>query len=253
MERRVGRIRSSEGPVGVRVGNRQRGVDPCRFVEAIRDRGEAVVGKALSLRRRANRIGPQAESPAVRGLSRTSGAIRVLPVMTSGGYYAEWVLGRIARGPASDRAAPVQVIPAVGTRPEVAPLVASWARDQSDRSGRPAAETRVVLVGHGTRRARASQDSTQRMAAYLRRKRWFRDVVPAFLDADPELESTFRDRAHHLVLPFLVGGGGHAGRDLPRRIRRVVGSTLPFLGRPIGDLRGWWALTADIASRELGA
>jgi uroporphyrin-III C-methyltransferase len=76
----------------------------------------------------------------------------------------------------------------------------------------------LAIVGHGTPRHRESRTSVLRLVETLRQRGVAAEVLPAFIDDDPPLE-TLLERAtlpHVVVVPFLIGGSTHVVQDIPR-------------------------------------
>jgi len=141
----------------------------------------------------------------------------VIPVMTSEGYYSETVLPReLAKNRRASSVRVRQVRP-IGTHPEFLRLVAGRVRHLVGTFGLDAAQTTVAVVGHGTSRHHRSRSATHEVVDELRRRAICAEVIPAFLDDDPRID-TILDRASHanvVVIPFLISNGPHATQDVP--------------------------------------
>jgi len=170
--------------------------------------------------------------------------VTVVPVMTSAGYYSEQVLPReLAK---NRRFADVRltITRPVGTHPEMARLVARRAEELLAEHGLRADETAVALVGHGTERHRKSREATEDLARALQARGIAREVVAVFLDEAPNVGAVFElTKARNiLALPFLIGAGYHAERDVPARLGLTevaptageVGGRFVVADRPIG-------------------
>lgn len=188
-------------------------------------------------------------------------AVTVVPVMTSAGHYAEVVLPEaLARSPryASVR---LRVTPPVGSHAGIAPLVARRVSELLRDHGLERTATAVLLAGHGTRRHAASRETTLRLAETLRRRGVASRVVAGFLDDEPSLPEALAEAGGDavLVLPFLIGGGSHAGEDVPRALGLEPGE-LPLAARrggarvvvdhAIGTLPGIVDIIIDLARRH---
>jgi sirohydrochlorin cobaltochelatase len=138
----------------------------------------------------------------------------VIPVMTSNGHFARWVVPRRFAEGRCLVCAPVGTSAAV-----IAALAARTARTVAREALEPAATT-VVVVGHGTRRCGTSGDAARALA------RAIGDRVPgiglraAFLDQEPRLETVAPtiNTPSVVVVPFLLGGGRHASTDITERL-----------------------------------
>jgi sirohydrochlorin cobaltochelatase len=96
-------------------------------------------------------------------------------------------------------------------------------------------ETTIAIIGHGTPRHPRSRNATVELAARLQERGRYAEVLPAFLDQQPFVESIV-DRASReniIVVLFLIGAGPHATQDIPRRIGLNVPevSALPLADR----------------------
>jgi uroporphyrin-III C-methyltransferase/precorrin-2 dehydrogenase/sirohydrochlorin ferrochelatase len=146
-----------------------------------------------------------------------SSDVTVVPFFTSAGWFADEVLPRALAAARRYEDVRLALTPPLGAHPGVPALVARRAATLLRRHRLRASETTIVVVGHGTRRHAGSRGTALALAAALERRRAAGEVIAAFLDDEPGLD-TVRERArgrHLLVLPFLVGGAPHARRDVP--------------------------------------
>ncbi len=188
-------------------------------------------------------------------------AVTVVPVMTSAGHYAKVVL---PEGLARNRcyaSVRLRVTPPVGAHPGIAPLVARRVSELLREHTLSRAETTVLLAGHGTRRHAASRETTLRLAATRRRRGVASETTAGFLDDEPSLEEALAEARSDavLVLPFLIGGGNHAGADVARAIGLTPGDP-PLVGRwgrarivvdqAVGTLPGIVDIVVDLARRH---
>ena len=191
----------------------------------------------------------------------TSEAVTVVPVMTAAGHYADIVLPEGLARNRRHAAVRLRVTPPVGSHAGIAPLVARRVSELLREHTLSRAETAVLLAGHGTRRHAASRDTTLQLAETLRRRGVASEVVTGFLDDEPSLpEALATSRAGAvLVLPFLIGGGSHAGEDVPRALGLEPGE-LPLVVRrgpirvvvdqALGTLPGIVDVIVDLARRH---
>jgi sirohydrochlorin ferrochelatase len=93
----------------------------------------------------------------------------------------------------------------------------------------------LVLVGHGAETNPSSRNATVLLVHALRQRGICAEVLPAFLDDDPRVETIASSAKHDviIVIPFLIAGGPHATRDIPRRLGLSIapGANPPFDGR----------------------
>ena len=182
----------------------------------------------------------------------TAERVLVLPLFTSEGYYTEQVLPEALAHSARFQDLTLRQAAPVGVHPELAALVAARILTVVTAERLERAETSVLLVGHGTLRNPKSRLATFRLAERLISRGDAEEVVCGFLDDEPSIETAIaqvRNRAV-VVVPFLIGGGGHVLEDLPRRLgtardRRIV------LDIPVGAYDGLEDLLVEIALREL--
>ena len=189
-----------------------------------------------------------------------SEAVTVVPVMTSAGHYAEVVLPEALARNRRYAAVRLRLTPPVGSHPGIAPLVARRVSELLREYGLARAATTLLLAGHGTRRHAASRDTTLQLAETLRRRRVAGAVIAGFIDDEPGLPEALgaAPPGPVLLLPFLIGGGTHAARDIPRAIGLEPGET-PLAGRldrrlivvdhAVGTLPGVVDVIVDLARR----
>ena len=160
----------------------------------------------------------------------TSREVTVVPLFTSAGYYADRVLPEaLARNRRYDEVR-LRLSPPVGTHPGIAALVARCVSELLRQERLERRDVTLALVGHGTSRHPESRTATLQLADILARRRVARDVIAAFLDDEPGIESlpNLASQSNLIVVPFLIGGSTHVEKDLPRRLiasdpeRRVI-------------------------------
>ena len=188
-------------------------------------------------------------------------AVTVVPVMTSAGYYADVVLPEALARNRRHPSLRLRLTPPVGSHPGLAPLVARRVSELLREHTLGRGETAVLLAGHGTRRHPASRETTLQLAETLRRRGVASQVVAGFLDDQPSLAEALGSvrAAAVVVLPFLIGGGSHAGEDVPRELGLEPGG-LPLLARhdgirvvvdhAVGSLPGIADVIVDLARRH---
>jgi sirohydrochlorin cobaltochelatase len=147
--------------------------------------------------------------------------VLVVPLMSSEGFYSRVVLPRELARNRRYLGVRLGITLPVGTHPQIVELVAGrvWhllSEHQLDR-----AATTLAVIGHGTDRHAESGRSTVALAEGIERLGVCEEVLHAFLDEDPLIE-TILDRAavpNVVVIPFLIAPGPHAVHDIPARIR----------------------------------
>ncbi|MBC8159281.1 MAG: hypothetical protein H8E94_08120 [Alphaproteobacteria bacterium] len=144
--------------------------------------------------------------------------IYVVPMFASPGYMARTA---VPRALGTDRR--LRYCEPLGTHPSIPAIIAKQIDRMCAQAGLNAAETDVVLVGHGTTRDPASEKQTRHVADRLNELGVAAKVHALFLEVEP-LVDTWKSHvgsANVIVVPFLIGGGYHAIDDLPKRIERA--------------------------------
>jgi len=162
-----------------------------------------------------------------------AGEVTVVPVMTSDGYYCDMVLPReLAKNRRFARVR-LRQTPPVGAHAGAIALVERRARRLILDHNLEAEDVCVAVVGHGTPRHPRSRLATVRLAEALQRMEMCGEVIYAFLDETPVVETILgrATQAVVIVIPFLISSGPHATVDIPARLGL---QTPPLHGR-VGD------------------
>lgn len=177
-----------------------------------------------------------------------TGDVIVVPVMTGRGYFVDERLAEeLAKSPHFD-AARITITPPVGVVPSIVEDVVA--------RGVSAYVTNavVLVVAHGTTRDLKSREGGEGIAARLRERLPGTDVRAVFLDDAPLLEDvapTLPADAPIVVVPWLLGGGGHFNDDIRERLGDAFARTT--VCRPLGELPSLddavLALVADATAR----
>ena len=146
--------------------------------------------------------------------------VLVIPLMTSDGYFVRTVLPRRCAEARTAASKVITIAPPIGARVEIVDAIVEEAHRTMEEFGAAPASSTILVVGHGTRRSSTSGSATESLASRLGDRTGVADACAVFLDADPLLEEvapTLSAR-HIIVVPFLLGGGDHAEKDIPNRL-----------------------------------
>ncbi len=197
----------------------------------------------------------------------TADVVTVVPVMASDGYYAEHVLPRELAENGRFESVRCTITTSVGTHPNMAAIVEARVSRLLDTFRFDRHETTLALIGHGTERHRQSRGAVERVACRLRSGDVCGEVILGLLDEEPSVD-TVPARATRecvIVLPFLIGAGAHAMKDVPRRlgIRSADGARPLFTATvanrtvvcdvPIGSNPGIVDIIVDLAGSAGGS
>jgi sirohydrochlorin cobaltochelatase len=161
------------------------------------------------------------EQPGFHSVLATVAAARVvvLPLFAADGFFTRQVIPTALGLPPglSERDGRTFFCCApIGTHPSMHALACTRIRAAlRDADVRPA-DAAVTVIGHGTRRQSSTQDSARTAAAAISAAGLAAEVVPLFLEGDPNV----RDWRSHteaptvLCLPFFVAMGQHADADV---------------------------------------
>jgi sirohydrochlorin cobaltochelatase len=129
----------------------------------------------------------------------------------------------------------------IGTHEQMANVILSYARELTGTYPFPrapeASEITLFLVGHGTERNTNSRHAVDEHVARVRTLNQYAAVHGVFLDEEPRVEDCFRmaTTKHFVVIPFLLGDGPHARKDIPLMLgaaRKTVEQRLESGVRP---------------------
>ena len=156
----------------------------------------------------------------------------VVPIFKSVGHFTQVIIpremkltGSITKRPSAQGSALVRLCRPVGDHPEIPKISSQLAEDAAEANHFDKERTSVLLVGHGGKASTGSEQATSRVAESIRNTGIFKSVTALFLEQSPALE-TWRDAAEKstVVVPFLIGGGGHE-TEIPGRLGLEQGST----------------------------
>ncbi len=182
----------------------------------------------------------------------TSDQVTVVPFMTSSGHYSDVVLPRaLARNARYSEIRLRQTLP-IGAHPAIGALVARRVAELMHEHRLDRGSVSLALVGHGTKRHRESRTTTLRLADLLRRRRVAAEILTAFLDDDPPVETLIHTAAsqHLILVPFLIGGGSHVLDDIPRRLAEGNRRRTVLVDQAIGSYPGLVDIIVDLARRN---
>ncbi len=177
--------------------------------------------------------------------------ITVVPLFTSAGYYSDVVLPQALARNHRYGELRLRQTPAVGTHAGIGALIARRVAELMRTRGIDRSSVSLALVGHGTPRHAQSRSSTLQLVETLRRRRVAGEVLAAFLDDDPPVESLLTTTAlrHLIVVPFLMGGA-HVTSDLPRLLGSDALKSRVILDDPVGSYSGLADIIIDLARRH---
>lgn len=215
------------------------------FSNAILERHARAVGDALPMLPVAAGVlsgEPKLEEAAAAMAGRTGGPILVYPFFMAAGYFVNVkVPGRLADAGLARRC---HMLTPLGAAPRLPALIRERAEATARSLGCPAAGCRLLLVGHGSKVARASAEATEAVAASLRQNGDFATVATAFLEEAPFLADVVAsDDRPTVVVGFFNGDGLHAAEDVPEAIATFTGP-IAYTG-PVGAFAEVSRLIAD--------
>ena len=171
------------------------------------------------------------------GLTRTLTAVRapsgfLAPLLMAEGFTLRTILSRLELAGASR--SKLTVCRPVGVHPRLAGMIGAKALALCARKGWPAAETALLIAGHGTERHPDSDASARRHAAEIRAQKVFAEVAVGFLDQAPRIPDALARLSPRraVVVGLFVDRGEHGEADIPKLLA-PVGERAAYAG-PIG-------------------
>ncbi|MFV0292364.1 MAG: CbiX/SirB N-terminal domain-containing protein [Paracoccus sp. (in: a-proteobacteria)] len=152
----------------------------------------------------------------------------VYPMFMANGWFTSAELPRRLRQ-CGGQACPI--LQPFGTDPTLAGLCIAKIRDAAEDAGWPISGVTLLLIAHGSQRARGSAIGTEAMATELRP--YFGRVITAFIEEAPFLADTAKDLGPRAIaLPFFATHAGHTTDDIPDALSAsgFSGPCLPPIG-----------------------
>lgn len=156
----------------------------------------------------------------------------VVPFFMAGGHYPSEAVPALFEddGGNMNGRGPVFCQP-VGLHPRLADLVIERTLSVITPLEWRAAETTLLLIGHGSEKSPASWQATEAQARRMRRPALFRQVTTAYLEQAPHLEDILALLHGPVVaVGLFAGDGAHAGRDIPERLQGYDAGAAVYLG-----------------------
>jgi sirohydrochlorin ferrochelatase len=145
---------------------------------------------------------------------------QVYPFFMAEGWFTRTRLPRQL----AELGAPARILPPFGSDPALPGLVASviGAAGPGD----------VILVAHGSKRSRSSQERSQSLVRQLAPLLPERRLALAFLEEPPHLREVAATCPDALCLPLFVLRAGHVDQDVPEALKAAAfrGKLLPAIG-----------------------
>lgn len=151
--------------------------------------------------------------------------ILVYPFFMADGYFSRQVVPRRIRAAGLD--ARCRVLQPLGLDPGLPELILAEALATAAGAGLDPAASRLLLVGHGSKGARASIRATEEVAARVAIGGRFQSVETAFLEEPPFLDDMLVGRRPPtVVVGFFSGDGLHAAEDVPEAIAAMAANAV---------------------------
>jgi hydroxymethylbilane synthase len=190
-------------------------------------------------------------------------AVSVVPLMTSRGYYSDYVLPRELARNRRGAEVSLRITSPVGTHPGMIEIARRRVEALCTQFELNPEHCTVAVVGHGTKRHERSRRATVNLASQLGYSKCCGQAFAVFLDDEPGVEAASERAACDdvIVLPFLIGAGAHAASDIPARLgfasdaqelprEETVSGRRIVVDRPLGEDEAILDIIVDLASDE---
>lgn len=167
------------------------------------------------------------------GLAEESGCewILVYPMFMSAGYFAAEELPR--RVKAAELSVLTSILQPLGVDQRAPLLMLESSLRTAKAAGINPADTRLLVVGHGSKHGPANADATRAAARIIEGHSPFARIDTAFIEEAPFVtEALSQYEGRNVVAGFFSGDGMHAGQDIPDAIRES-GAAAVYTG-PVG-------------------
>ncbi|MEM9083617.1 MAG: CbiX/SirB N-terminal domain-containing protein [Planctomycetota bacterium] len=143
--------------------------------------------------------------------------VTIVPLMLAAGYFTEEVLPAKLRESASHPNR-LTITEPIGTQRDLQASILDMMISAMSVHAFLPGSTHILVVAHGTRRNSKSSETTEDLAREIALAVPDALTSTGYVDADPELPQAVSEvtRPNLLVVPFLLGGAGHAIEDLPQ-------------------------------------
>lgn len=176
-------------------------------------------------------------------------ALLIYPFFMSEGYFVETVLPERLSASASGLAA--TILPPLGHDPGLAKVMMAEALAAAKGAGHAPGETRLLIVGHGSKGGRASAEATMRISRKLESLDGFASVATAFLEEPPFIVNQLASEKGPVVVSgFFAGNGMHSTHDVPAAIEET-GARAIYAG-PVGASPAVRTLIAEAVEKWTG-
>ena len=152
----------------------------------------------------------------------------IVPNMTCRGYITTDVIPRDAdlSGPLTERKSPdghpqrIHLTDPIGTDPRMTRAILSEIEALMKGNGLGAAETGILLIGHGSEKSRESSNQTAALADAVLDAGIAGETATAFLEEPPAIPGAAqRMQAEKVIaVPFLIAPGLHGADDIPAEL-----------------------------------
>lgn len=172
------------------------------------------------------------EPPSLRNAphSLDSDTVVVVPVLAADGYFARSVIPAEMglQGPLTrfgERR--IHYTKPLGLHPRLGEVLHDRVLRQMEALQVEPEEVAVAVIGHGTRRDARSRDAARRKARSLAARLPGCDVLEAYLDDDPPIQSIYERARAQVILaaPWFLAPGSHVSVDVPGALGLPAGAT----------------------------
>ena len=185
---------------------------------------DAAIDHAAELRRRDryDHVGLCFLSLTDKAPMLPSGAVYLVPLFMSGGYFVKTRIPELfglEQGQRQEAQRQVFQCEALGTDPALADVVSAMVGEVVAAANCNRGEIHLLLVAHGSSKSPASREAARMQQRTLMARQEFADVSVAFLSEPPFLESWLREQpdtgAPLVIVGLFSADGPHAAIDVP--------------------------------------
>lgn len=174
---------------------------------------------------------PGFDDALAEAISAGADEIIIYPFFMSDGYFVRKLLPeKLAAAGVEER---TSLLPPLGLDPGLASVMMEHALAAAGKAGFPPTETRLLVIGHGSKSMPASANATLRVSDDLAAIGNFLSVETAFLEEPPFLLNVLAShKGAWVVSGFFAGNGLHSTHDVPATIEES-GARAVYSG-PVG-------------------